>query len=195
MTKWKLILFEKDREVNTSQIAAKLADRAKLTINESTVNKLGRALKKNPTYISLLQKIYTFGTMLKRLAITILFFIACVINLGHSFFPHSHIVEHHHHGGKHHHHHKENSIENGLSLLFSHFNHTSDTFSNSHIEDVVKLIKEVPNQVFVIHSTSVFTDSIGYYNKKEEVRNKEPLIFISPHLHSLQFRGPPTLIS
>jgi hypothetical protein len=109
-------------------------------------------------------------------------------------------VKEHHHDGEHHHHHthhsdEEDSEENGLSHFFSHFNHNSDTFSNSQLEEVVKIIKEVPNQVFVLHSTSVFTDSIGYYNKNEVVRNKEPLIFISPHLHSLQFRGPPTLFS
>ncbi|WP_348800553.1 VapE domain-containing protein [Flavobacterium adhaerens] len=33
--------------LNTSQIAAKLADRAKLNINDSTINKLGKALKKH----------------------------------------------------------------------------------------------------------------------------------------------------
>ena len=131
-------------------------------------------------------------------SIPILFLsLACFIQLGHSLFPHTHETEHHHHhNGKHHHHHEEQSDESPLSLLFSHFNHSSDTFSNSQLEDVVKIVKEVPNQVFVLHSTSVFTNSIGYYYlKKEAVRNNEPLIFISPHLHSLQFRGPPTLFS
>lgn len=33
--------------LNTSQIAAKLADRAKLNVNDSTINKLGKALKKH----------------------------------------------------------------------------------------------------------------------------------------------------
>nr|WP_315143832.1 hypothetical protein [uncultured Flavobacterium sp.] len=131
-------------------------------------------------------------------SIPILFLsLACFIQLGHSLFPHTHETEHHHHhNGKHHHHNEEQSDESPLSLLFSHFNHSSDTFSNSQLEDVVKIVKEVPNQVFVLHSTSVFTNSIGYYYlKKEAVRNNEPLIFISPHLHSLQFRGPPTLFS
>ena len=131
-------------------------------------------------------------------SIPILFLsLACFIQLGHSLFPHTHETEHHHHhNGKHHHHNQEQSDESPLSLLFSHFNHSSDTFSNSQLEDVVKIVKEVPNQVFVLHSTSVFTNSIGYYYlKKEAVRNNEPLIFISPHLHSLQFRGPPTLFS
>ena len=131
-------------------------------------------------------------------SIPILFLsLACFIQLGHSLFPHTHETEHHHHhNGKHHHHNEEQSDESPLSLLFSHFNHSSDTFSNSQLEDVVKIVKEVPNKVFVLHSTSVFKNSIGYYYlKKEAVRNNEPLIFISPHLHSLQFRGPPTLFS
>ncbi|MET0758926.1 MAG: hypothetical protein ABWZ56_00785 [Flavobacterium sp.] len=119
---------------------------------------------------------------------------ACFIQLGHSLFPHSHIEEHNH-NGRHHHHHEEHSDENSLSLLFSHFNHTSDAFSNSHIEDIVKIVKEVPNQIVVLENNSSYSKSIGSYNKKELVRNKEPLIFISPHLHSLQFRGPPTLFS
>jgi hypothetical protein len=33
--------------LNASQIAAKLADRAKLNINDGTINKLGKALKKH----------------------------------------------------------------------------------------------------------------------------------------------------
>ncbi|UFH34682.1 hypothetical protein [Flavobacterium acetivorans] len=130
--------------------------------------------------------------MHKKSIYVLFLFLACFLQLGHSLFPHTHITEHQH-DGKHHHHHEENSGESGLSILFSHFNHTSDTFSNSQLEVVVKIIKEVPNQVFVLDTTSVFTDSIGYYNKNKVVRNKEPLIFISPHLHSLQFRGPPTL--
>lgn len=132
---------------------------------------------------------------MNKKSIYILFLsLACFLQLGHSLFPHTHATEHHH-DGKHHHHHEKHSDESGLSLLFSHFNHTSDTFSNSQVEDVVKIIKEFPNQIFVLHLTSVFTNSIGNYHKKEVVRNKEPLIFISPHLHSLQFRGPPTLFS
>lgn len=131
--------------------------------------------------------------MFRKSISILLLSLACVLNLGHSLFPHTHIKEHHH-NGKQHHHHEENSNDNGLSILFSHFNHNSDTFSNSQLEEAVKISIEVPNQVFVLHSTSVFTNSIGYYYRnKKAVRNKEPLIFISPHLHSLQFRGPPTL--
>lgn len=136
--------------------------------------------------------------MLKKQIYIYFLFIAYFLQLGHSLSPHTHVKEDHHHGKHHHHHHhsnEENSEENGLSHFFSHFNHKSDTFSNSQLEEVVKIVKEVPNQVFVLHSTSFFTDSIEYSYKKEVVLNKEPLVFISPHLHSLQFRGPPTLFS
>ena len=132
--------------------------------------------------------------MLKKSIYILFLFIACSIQLGHSLFPHTHIIEHSH-DGKHHHHHEEQSDENGLSVLFSHFNHSTDTFTSSQLEDIVKSAKEVPSQIVIINSASEFTNSIGYYSKKELVRNKEPLIFISPHLHSLQFRGPPTLFS
>jgi hypothetical protein len=120
--------------------------------------------------------------------------LAWFLQLGHSLFPHTHVQEHHH-DGKHHHHHDEHSDESGLSLFFSHFNHASDTFSNNHLEDVVKIVKETPHQELVLNSSSVFTSTIGFYQKQKLVRNKEPLIFISPHLHSLQFRGPPTILS
>jgi hypothetical protein len=132
--------------------------------------------------------------MLKKSIYILFLFIACFIQLGHSLFPHTHITQHSH-NGKHHHHHEEQSDENGLSVLFSHFNHSSDTFTSSQLEDIVKSAKEVPSPIVVIHSVSEFTNTIGYYSKKAFVRNKEPLIFISPHLHSLQFRGPPTLFS
>lgn len=129
---------------------------------------------------------------MNKKSIYILFlFLACFLQLGHSLLPHTHITEHHH-DGKHHHHHEEHSDDSRLSLLFAHFNHNSDTFSISQLVEVVKIIKEVPNQFFIVHKTSVFTNSIGYYYRNEVVRNKELLIFISPHLHSLQFRGPPT---
>ncbi len=132
--------------------------------------------------------------MHKRSIYILFLFIACFIQLGHSLFPHTHITEHQH-DGKHHHHHEEQSDESGLSVLFSHFNHSTEALSTNQLEDVVKIIKEIPNPNFVVQTTSVFTTFVGYYSKKELVRNKEPLIFISPHLHSLQFRGPPTLFS
>lgn len=133
--------------------------------------------------------------MLKRLAITFLFFIACVINLGHSLFPHSHVVEHHHYNEHHHHHHDDKSEENGLSLFFSHFNHTSDNFTKGHSDNEVRFIdvnslKAVPTEIKDINP------DIFYSSSKQLVKaSREPFVFISPHLHSLQFRGPPTLFS
>ena len=125
-------------------------------------------------------------------SVSILFLsLACLLNLGHSFFPHTHLNEHHH-AGKQHHHYKDNSDQNGIAKFFSHLNHNSDSFSNCQLGAVVKNSKEVLIQVFVFRSTFVLANSIEYCYKKEVFRNKEPLIFISPHLHSLQFRGPPT---
>ena len=128
-------------------------------------------------------------------SVSILFLsLACLLNLGHSFFPHTHLNEHHH-AVKQHHHHKDNSDQNSIAKFFSHLNHNSDSFSNCQLGDVVKSSKEVLSQVFVLHSVYVLTNLIGYCYKREIVRNEEPLIFISPHLHSLQFRGPPTMFS
>ncbi len=131
--------------------------------------------------------------MFKKLISILFLSLACLLNLGHSFFPHTHVTEHHHDGK--HHHHEENSNDKGFSLFFSHFNHTSDAFSHSPTEDVVKVVKELPNSIVFLDTHLSYSSSITFYNKKELVRNKEPLIFISPHLHSLHFRGPPTTIS
>lgn len=134
-----------------------------------------------------------FVKMFKKLISILFLSLACLLNLGHSFFPHTHVTEHHHDGK--HHHHEENSNDKGFSLFFSHFNHTSDAFSHSPTEDVVKVVKELPNSIVFLDTHLSYSSSITFYNKKELVRNKEPLIFISPHLHSLHFRGPPTTIS
>ena len=131
--------------------------------------------------------------MFKRTISILFLFLACILQLGHGLFPHTHIKEHHHNGA-HHHHHEETAEENSLSLLFSHFNHTSDAFSNSHIEDVVTIVKEVASQIIVLNSCLSYPNFTGFYTKKEIVRNQQPLIFISPHLLSLQFRGPPTFL-
>lgn len=132
--------------------------------------------------------------MMNKRIINLLFIsIACFIQLGHSLFPHTHLEEHIHNGTNHHHH-ESQSDENSLSVIWSHFNHNSDTFSNTQLEGVVILTKQIPSPIVVLPHVFEYTHSIGYSSKKLIVRNKEPLIFISPHLYSLQFRGPPTLL-
>jgi len=133
--------------------------------------------------------------MIKKQIYIYFLFLACSIQLGHSFFPHSHAKEHHHNDDHNHDHDEKHSDENGLSHFFCHLKHTSDIFSNSHIEEVTKIIKKVSSEVLVFEIPSNCTSNFTFCNKKDVVRNKEPLIFISPHLHSLQFRGPPTLFS
>ncbi|ESU25065.1 hypothetical protein FEDK69T_02550 [Flavobacterium enshiense DK69] len=132
--------------------------------------------------------------MMKKIAIAILFLIACVINLGHNLFPHSHVVEHFH-NGHHHHHHDEKSQENGLSLFFSHFNHTSDNFTKGHSDDEVRFINvnsitAVPTEIAVI--------TLECFDSSPQLSLKtfgKPFVFISPHLKSYQFRGPPSFLS
>jgi len=138
--------------------------------------------------------------MLKRLAITLVFSIACVINLGHSLFPHTHVVDHHHHHDghhHHHHHHDEKSQESGIALFFSHFNHNSDNFTKGHSDEEVRFVnsdnlKAITTDVAVI-DFEVFLNSTELPQKT--FKDKEPFVFISPHLKSLSFRGPPSLFS
>lgn len=139
-----------------------------------------------------MQKIFIFAKMFKRKLSILFLFSACLLFIGQGWFLHTHI-EAHQHDGEHHHHHGENSDENSSPLLLSHFNHTSDNYLHSHIEDVVTIVKKVPNRIIVLNTNLSYSNSIRLPNKKELVRNKEPFIFISPHLLSLQFRGPPTL--
>jgi len=131
--------------------------------------------------------------MIKKNIYIYFLFIACFIQLGHSLFPHTHEMEHYNHGN--HHHHDDDSKENSLSHFFSHFNHQPDSFSNSNVEEVTKIVKSFSSEVLILEIFSNITTNFTFFNKNIVVRNKEPLIFISPHLYSLQFRGPPTLFS
>ena len=137
---------------------------------------------------------HTFAKMIKKQIYIYFLFTACFLQLGHSFFPHTHIKAHHH-NGKHHHHQEQSSEQNGISLLFSHFNHSSDSFSNSHLEEVVTIAREVPHQIQVFERYHFSSKSFEFYTNRKLARNQEPFIFISPHLYSLQFRGPPTFFS
>ncbi len=137
-------------------------------------------------------KIFIFAKMFKRTVSILFLFSACFLLLGQGWFLHTHI-EAHQHDGEHHHHHEGDLDNNSSPLLLSHFNHTSDSYLHSHIGDVVTIVKKVSNHPIVLNTNLSYSNSIKLPIKKELVRNKEPFIFISPHLGSLQFRGPPTL--
>lgn len=121
-------------------------------------------------------------------------FLACFLQLGHSLFPHTHMKEHHHSEDYHHHHYDNDSNDNDLSLFFAHFNHTPEVYSNSHLENVVEVVKKVPASLLVVVSTSFYSNLLVLRPKKELHLYEDPLVIISPHLYSLQFRGPPALI-
>jgi hypothetical protein len=134
--------------------------------------------------------------MKKQLTIYFLF-LACFLQLGHSLFPHTHVKEHQHDGTNHHHHHHDtdsDSEEKGISMFFSHFHHNSDLFSTNHLENIVKVVNEVTNAILVVSNTSCYSNLLVLRPKKELQFHKEPLVIISPHLYSLKFRGPPSLI-
>ena len=120
-------------------------------------------------------------------------FLACFLQLGHSLFPHIHVQDHSHSGSKHHHH-EVDSNGNEFSLFFSHFSHTSEIFSNSPVEDVIKDVNEVPAPILYVASTSYYTKLVVLRPNNELHFHEEPLVIIPPHLYSLQFRGPPSLI-
>jgi hypothetical protein len=127
---------------------------------------------------------------MKKQSTVYFLFLACFLQLGHSMFSHTHLEEHHHDGKNHHHH---DSSENALSLFFSHINHSSEVFSTNHLENVVKVLNEFPASILFV-STSSFSKLLVLQPIKELHFREEPLVIISPHLCSLQFRGPPTLI-
>ena len=136
--------------------------------------------------------------MLKRFAITFLFFIACVINLGHSLFPHIHVVEHHNHnheGQHHHHHHDKKSQENGIASFFSHFNHNSDNFTKGHSDEEVRFVSTNNLQAIITDIEGIALEVFFNTSEVPIKTFKEPFVFISPHLKSLKFRGPPSLFS
>ena len=141
-----------------------------------------------------MQKIFIFAKMFKRKLSILFLFSACFLFIGQGLFLHTHI-EAHQHNGEHHHHHEGDLDDNSLPLLLSHFNHTSDNYLHNHIGDVVTIVKKIPTQLIALNTYLSYSNSIKLPIKKELVRNKEPFIFISPHLRSLQFRGPPTLFS
>lgn len=135
--------------------------------------------------------------MLKRFAIPLLFFIACVINLGHSLFPHSHVVEHHHHDGQHHHHHHhdEKSQESGIALFFSHFNHNTDNFTKGHSDEEVRFVT-IDNLQAITKDVAHIDFKVFFDASEIPIKTfKQPFVFISPHLESLTFRGPPSPFS
>lgn len=130
--------------------------------------------------------------MIKKQLYIYFLFTACFLQLGHGSFSHTHIKAHHH-NGKDHHHQAQHPEESGLSLLFSHFNHNSDTFLNDSITVFIKIVKEVSYPLPFFEDYSFTSKLFDLYTRKAVVWNKDPFIFISPHLHSLQFRGPPAL--
>jgi hypothetical protein len=143
------------------------------------------------------QKVFfhTFVRMFKKSLVISFLFLAWFLQLGHSLFPHAHVKEHHHSGKHHHHHNDEHSNENGLSLFFSHFNHTSDNFTKGHSDDEVRFIDVNSLKAVTTEIAEINLEFFWSSSKQLAKTFREPFVFISPHLLSLQFRGPPTLFS
>jgi hypothetical protein len=118
-------------------------------------------------------------------------FLACFLQLGHSLSPHIHVQEHNNNGSLHHHH---DSSEDGLALFLSHFTHISEVFSTNQLEQVAKLVTDTANTIVVVNSNSYYSNFLPLSSKRALHFYEEPFVTISPHLHCLQFRGPPSFI-
>ena len=118
-------------------------------------------------------------------------FLACFLQLGHSLAPHTHVEEHSINGSHHHHH---DSDDNGLALFLSHFTHISEVFSTNHLEQVAKVVIDVPKTILAESGNTYYSNLLPLHSNRALHFYEEPFVTISLHLYSLQFRGPPSLI-
>jgi hypothetical protein len=138
--------------------------------------------------------IFATFTQVKKFTAILFCSIACVIQFAHSAVPHSHAEEHHHgqHSHHHQHDHDNSSDTEGKTLVpfFSHFGHSAETFTNHQTEDIKISQHDAFQPAFVEHQSSVI-EGLAVESKIPKKAFDEPYIYISPHLLSLQFRGPP----
>ncbi len=125
--------------------------------------------------------------------------VAFVIQLFHNVVPHTHFGEHHH-GDKHHHHHEHgqshshdnNDEDKSISLLFSHLNHTSESFVSFHENSVQKSSSQFSLDLLNNSYDYQFNRPISFYYPQKLKSKLLDNRIRSPHLTSLKFRGPPS---
>ncbi|PZR12180.1 MAG: hypothetical protein DI539_20240 [Flavobacterium psychrophilum] len=111
--------------------------------------------------------------------------ITSIILLGHSLVPHHHADQHA--PGHHHEHHKHE--HKGISDLFSHHCHSADCFTSIQKHEVSKTVyQQLPA---TIQQQSQFIALQAYHKPVKQLYDCK-YIYISPHLVSLDFRGPPS---
>ena len=123
---------------------------------------------------------------MKKIAATLLFCFACAIHFGHSIVPHSH--DHQPSAKDHDHHHDNEGESKSIFDLFAHFGQTGETFLSLPAQEinVSKSSATTGDYIACFHETNF---SVIY--KSPPGSFAEPYIFISPHLSSFLFRGPP----
>ena len=129
--------------------------------------------------------------------ISILFlFIACIIMQAHAIIPHHHheseseLVAHH--NGNHHHNNDTEEGFGGLNHLFSHFVHSADSFTYTHVENTNNtLSKQYVLILTILPNNFSFVDFTI-----QPVRNKSSFNYlISAHSLSCGLRAPPLFIA
>lgn len=122
--------------------------------------------------------------MVRNFASILLISLACVIQLIHSVVPHSH---HQDHVDQHHHNH--DSEDQSIFHLFSHYQHSTETFTSQTEDAEINITRELQA---LKSKEYVIAQSFGA-KPLPTTAYVGPFIYISPHLVSLQFRGPPTV--
>ena len=115
--------------------------------------------------------------------------LACAIHFGHSIIPHSH---HHVHNAKDHDHHHDNESENeSIFDLFAHFGQSAETFTPQTTQ---KINASTSSAIISVRLDLLQEINLTVNYKFPPDNLAEPYIFISPHLTSFHFRGPPVNI-
>lgn len=130
--------------------------------------------------------------MLKKLLISFLFFTAYTVVLAHSIIPHNDenetSIEHHHDKD-----HNDDSDDNGLGMLFSHFQHigTGNQFISTH---QVALGKQIDLRQSAILFSSLY--NLIFCGTEEPVPilfPDHPSVYSSSDKTSFALRGPPSI--
>ena len=126
---------------------------------------------------------------MKKFVALLFCYLACAIYFGHSIIPHNHHPEHS--SEDHDHNHDNESDNQSIFDLFAHFGQSGEAFTPQIDQEInisknfecndghITLLREINLPV----NYTLLPDFFG-----------EPYIFISPHLTSFHFRGPPVII-
>ena len=124
---------------------------------------------------------------MKRIAAILLYCFACAIHFGHSIVPHNHHHEHSANEDRHKHDNESKSIFD----LFAHFGQSGETFTSQAVQEI-----NVSKSTAIAVDCTTFLREIDFSiaDTSPPASFAESYIYTSPHLTSLHFRGPPSII-